>query len=230
MASRILNQSEEEVVDIPLENTYAICQSQSLILIIKVTPGETSEETPPPSRRPTKEEKDMKISKAQKKDPTAAATSERGIETLVGSAGNRGTRPPRVNGGWWSKLVLFGCCALAGTRLAGATLVLTGARIIDGTGGASLENEVVVFDGKQILEIGPADKVQVPPGAEVIDVQGKSIIPALISVHSHLGLCQGALGPKPENYTHENVQHQLEQYERYGVLTVMSLGVNKDNL
>jgi len=34
----------------------------------------------------------------------------------------------------------------------------------------------------------------------------------------------------PENYTRENVQQQLEQYDRYGVLTVMSLGVNKDVL
>ena len=172
----------------------------------------------------------MKISKAQKNNPKPAATSVEGIETLVGSVGNRETPPAGVNRGWRSKLVLFGCCALFGMRLAGATLVLTGARIIDGTGGAPLKNGVVVLDGKQILEIGPADKVQAPPGAEVVDVHGKSIIPALISAHSHLGLCQGALGPKPENYTRENVQHQLEQYERYGVLTVMSLGVNKDIL
>ena len=72
--------------------------------------------------------------------------------------------------------------------------------------------------------------VQRPPGAEIIDLSGKTIIPALISAHSHLGLCKGIIGPRPENYTHENVQHQLEQYERYGVLTVMSLGVNKDVL
>ena len=58
----------------------------------------------------------------------------------------------------------------------------------------------------------------------------KTIIPLLISAHSRLGLCQNIVGPKPENYTLENVQQQLEQYERYGVLTVMSLGVNKDIL
>jgi len=168
----------------------------------------------------------MKISQAQKNDPKA----EEEIETLVGSVGNWRTRTARVNRGWRRKLVLCGCCALVGIRLAGATLVLTGARIIDGTGGAPLENGVVVLDGKQILDVGPADKVQAPPGAEVVDVHGKSIIPALISAHSHLGLCQGALGPKPENYIRENVQHELEQYERYGVLTVMSLGVNKDIL
>jgi hypothetical protein len=41
---------------------------------------------------------------------------------------------------------------------------------------------------------------------------------------------EGAFGPKPEHYTRDNVRHQLEQYERYGVLSVMALGCNKDVL
>jgi imidazolonepropionase-like amidohydrolase len=56
-------------------------------------------------------------------------------------------------------------------------------------------------------------------GSISVDVQGKTIIPGLISAHRHLGLCQGAIGPKPEHYTRENVRNQLEQYERYGVLS-----------
>ena len=99
-------------------------------------------------------------------------------------------RLSNLNSGSWSKLLIFGCYAFAGIRLAGATLVLTGARIIDGTGRAPLENGVVVLEGKQILDVGPADKIQAPAGAEVVDVHGKSIIPALISAHSHLGLCK----------------------------------------
>ena len=135
-----------------------------------------------------------------------------------------------ANCGAFKKFLHFICCAFAGIHLAGGATVLTGARIIDGTGRTPLENGTLVFEGSRILNIGPADTVQQPPGAEVIDVNGKTIIPALISAHSHLGLCKGIIGPRPENYTHENVQHQLEQYERYGVLTVMSLGVNKDVL
>jgi hypothetical protein len=63
-----------------------------------------------------------------------------------------------------------------------------------------------------------------------VNAQGKTIIPGLISAHSHLGLCQGALGPNPAHYNRDNVRHQLEQYERYGVLSVMALGCNKDLL
>jgi imidazolonepropionase-like amidohydrolase len=128
------------------------------------------------------------------------------------------------------KILNFICWAFAGIHMASGVTILTGARIIDGSGQTPLENGALVFEGDRILEVGPAAVVQRPPGAEIIDVSGKTIIPGLISAHSHLGLCKGIIGPKSENYTRENVQHQLEQYERYGVLTVLSLGVNKDIL
>jgi imidazolonepropionase-like amidohydrolase len=127
-------------------------------------------------------------------------------------------------------LSFFFCASFAGLSLASGATVLTGARILDGTGRSPIDNGVLVFEGDRILDVGLADRVQQPAGAKVIDARGKTIIPGLISAHSHLGLCNGVLAPRPENYTRENVQHQLEQYERYGVLTVMSLGVNKDVL
>jgi imidazolonepropionase-like amidohydrolase len=130
----------------------------------------------------------------------------------------------------FSSFSFFFCAYFAGVYLASGATVLTGARILDGTGRAPLENGALVFEGDRILDVGPADKVQRPADAKVIDARGKTIIPGLISAHSHLGLCQGVLGPRSENYTRENVQHQLQQYERYGVLTVISLGVNKDVL
>jgi imidazolonepropionase-like amidohydrolase len=118
------------------------------------------------------------------------------------------------------RIVSFIFCTLAGVHLAGGATVLSGARILDGTGRAPVEDGAIVFEGNRILSIGPADSVPRPPNAEVIEAHGKTIIPGLISAHSHLGLCQGIIGPKPENYTRENVQQQLAQYERYGVLTV----------
>ena len=68
-------------------------------------------------------------------------------------------------------------------------------RIIDGTGKAALENGAIAFDGDEITAIGPADRIQIPQRAQVVNAQGKTIIPGLISAHSHLGLCEGALGP-----------------------------------
>ena len=120
--------------------------------------------------------------------------------------------------------------ALAVVPAGEAITVLTGARIIDGTGRAPLENGALVIEGANIVTVGTAEAVRPPPGAQRVDVQGKTIMPGLISAHSHLGLCQGALGPNPAHYTRENVRSQLEQYERYGVLSVMALGCQKDDL
>jgi imidazolonepropionase-like amidohydrolase len=119
---------------------------------------------------------------------------------------------------------------LAAVPAGQALTVLTGARIIDGTGRAPLENGALVIEGAKIVTVGPPEAVRPPVGSQVVDVPGKTIMPGLISAHSHLGLCQGALGPKPEHYTRENIRNQLEQYERYGVLSVMALGCNKDVL
>jgi imidazolonepropionase-like amidohydrolase len=124
----------------------------------------------------------------------------------------------------------FFLLALPGIQRIDAATVLIGARIIDGTGKAPLENGAIALDGDKITAIGTADQIQIPQGAQVVHAQGKTIIPGLISAHSHLGLCEGALGPKPEHYNRDNVRHQLEQYERFGVLSVMSLGCNKDVL
>ncbi|MBV8143206.1 MAG: amidohydrolase family protein [Verrucomicrobia bacterium] len=119
---------------------------------------------------------------------------------------------------------------LLGAQRTDAVTVLIGARIIDGTGKAPLENGAIAFDGDKITALGSPDQIEVPQGAQVVHLENKTIIPGLISAHSHLGLCEGALGPNPEHYNRNNVRHQLEQYERYGILSVMALGCSKDVL
>src|SRR5262249_15766951 len=65
----------------------------------------------------------------------------------------------------------------------------------------------------------------VPSGAEVVDYAGKTIIPGLISDHSHVGIFVG-LKAAPENYNRDAILRQLKQLEAYGVTTVMALGLN----
>ena len=110
--------------------------------------------------------------------------------------------------------------------------ILTGARLIDGTGRPPVENSVLTLRGERIISIerGGDGNPIIPAGARLIDLHGQTIIPGLISAHSHLGLVKGASTASAENYTHENVARQLAQYEGYGVTAVMSLGVNRDVL
>ena len=63
--------------------------------------------------------------------------------------------------------------------------------------------------------------------ATVLDLAGKTVLPGLIAGHAHLGLSQGTSGGPPA-YTVENIERQLLQYQRYGITTLISLGMNKD--
>jgi imidazolonepropionase-like amidohydrolase len=49
-----------------------------------------------------------------------------------------------------------------------------------------LENATVVVEGNRITAVGPSSSVQVPAGAQRIDVQRKTIIPGIIDVHAHV--------------------------------------------
>ena len=131
-------------------------------------------------------------------------------------------------------LALAGLAAVAPSLHADepSVTVFTGARLIDGTGKPPLADATLIIKGDRILAVGTAEALAgaVPPGAKLIDEKGMTIIPGLISAHSHLGLVKGASTASAENFTRDNVAAQLARYEAEGVTAVMSLGVNQDVL
>ena len=65
--------------------------------------------------------------------------------------------------------------------------VLTGATVIDGNGGAPLENAAVHVDGERIAWVGSAAELPAEArDAEQIDVSGKWLLPGLIDAHIHI--------------------------------------------
>ncbi len=67
----------------------------------------------------------------------------------------------------------------------GRITVIRGGTVIDSTGRTPIEDAVIVIEGERIREIGPGDRVAVPDDAELIDAEGKWIIPGLIDAHVH---------------------------------------------
>ncbi len=77
--------------------------------------------------------------------------------------------------------------AAAGYAIVDADAVaLTGVTLIDGTGSVAQQGRTVVIEGNRIAEVGPDGEVRIPPGAEVMDLSGHTLIPGMIGLHNHL--------------------------------------------
>ena len=58
-------------------------------------------------------------------------------------------------------------------------------RLFDAKAGTLLTNQVILIKGDLIADVGPADRVKIPPGARVIDLSGATVLPGLINHHVH---------------------------------------------
>ncbi len=52
--------------------------------------------------------------------------------------------------------------------------------------GTMLTDQVVLISGEKITDVGPADRVQIPAGAQVIDLSQATVLPGLIDAHTHV--------------------------------------------
>lgn len=66
--------------------------------------------------------------------------------------------------------------------------IIKGGKLIDGTGGLPVEKSVVVVDGSKIGFVGKDDEFPMPnrDDIEIINAEGKTIMPGLIDTHVHI--------------------------------------------
>lgn len=107
-----------------------------------------------------------------------------------------------------------------------ATL-LHNATLIDGSGSPAREHVDIVFRAGLIEKVTPSSSLK-PAGAVWVDCTGKTIIPGLLSAHSHVGVLENNADNSATAYTEANVTAALAQFERYGITTVLALGMNRD--
>ena len=68
----------------------------------------------------------------------------------------------------------------------GQVTAIRAGRLFDPKSGTNLTNQVVLISGDRITDVGPADRVQVPAGAKVIDLSQATVLPGLVDGHSHI--------------------------------------------
>ena len=66
-----------------------------------------------------------------------------------------------------------------------AAKAIIGGRIIDGFGGDPINAGIVLIENGRITDVGSADRIIVPRGAEVIDADGHTVLPGIIDCHVH---------------------------------------------
>jgi imidazolonepropionase-like amidohydrolase len=104
-----------------------------------------------------------------------------------------------------------------------------GARLIVGDGSGPIENSAFVVEGESFTWVGKKDEREPPRNAVRVDLTGKTVIPALIDGHNHIGLVNERDGTNSKaNYTRENLTDQLERYAYYGVSAALSMGLEAD--
>lgn len=132
-----------------------------------------------------------------------------GLLLLAGSLRNPSAAPQRTSSG-------------------GATL-FTGARLITDGDKPPIEDSAFLVEGDKITKVGKRTEVEAPAGTKQVDLTGKTVIPAIVNAHVHLGFIKDTSFDKA-NYTRENIINQLKQYAYYGVGAVMSAGTDLGNV
>lgn len=85
--------------------------------------------------------------------------------------------------------------AVAATPSPPAVTALVGGTVVAVDGGPAIENATVLITGERISHIGPAGATAIPPGAKIIAMTGRWLMPGLMNMHVHLGLkLPGAAG------------------------------------
>lgn len=124
--------------------------------------------------------------------------------------------------------------ALAAALVAGATALalgqpgprpirFEGARILTGDGSAPVEDGVLLVRGDRIEAAGARDRVPTPPDAVRVDLAGKTVLPAFVNVHVHIGY-EGYATWGAANHTPANVLDHLQRSAYYGTAATTSVG------
>jgi imidazolonepropionase-like amidohydrolase len=133
----------------------------------------------------------------------------------------------------WCPYLLILAAAYLPTRVASQAsrpaIWFEGARLIVGDKSPTIESSAFLIEGDSFAWVGRKGERQPPANATRVDLTGKTVIPALIDGHNHIGLVNEKDGTnRKANYTRENLIDQLQRYAYYGTAATLSMGLEAD--
>jgi imidazolonepropionase-like amidohydrolase len=113
----------------------------------------------------------------------------------------------------------------------GGAVLFEGARLITGNPGAPIENSTFLVENGRFTRVGRKGEIQPPAGAARMDLTGKTVIPALIDIHNHIGWTnQKTNQATTTSFNRELVVDHLQRYAYFGFAAAMSLGLDRWNV
>jgi imidazolonepropionase-like amidohydrolase len=123
----------------------------------------------------------------------------------------------------WLVVTSLGATGYSRPRSPSPAVLYEGGRLIIGDGSAPIEDGAFVVRNGHITAIGHQGAIKVPAGSTRVDLTGKTVMPAMINVHVHIGY-EGYTSWGAENYTPQNVLDHLQREAFYGVGVTETVG------
>ena len=124
---------------------------------------------------------------------------------------------------WWTIAALIAANVYSQSGSPSPPVLFEGARLIIGDGSSPIENGTFLIRNGRIAAIGRRGTVKTPAGITRVDLAGKTVMPAMINVHAHLGY-EGYTSWGAQNYTSSNLLDHVQREAFYGTAAVMSVG------
>ncbi len=108
-------------------------------------------------------------------------------------------------------------------------VLFEGARLIAGDGSAPIEASAFLVQDGRFTKVGRRGEVALPRGALRVDLTSKTVMPALVEVHAHLGYWRG-LNASRDYFTRDQLLDDLRHLAYYGIAAVQSLGADRPEI
>lgn len=117
-----------------------------------------------------------------------------------------------------------------------SSTLFANARVVDVRAGTTRDADVLVTDGR-IASVGPSagpgaapagtgGRAGHAPGARVVDLAGRHLMPGLLTIHAHPGLMEGFRNDTA-GLDEPRMRRDLRMWARFGVTTVQGLGTDR---
>ena len=100
-----------------------------------------------------------------------------------------------------------------------------GARLITGDGTPAIENSAFLVQNGAYVRVGRKGDIQLPAGANRVDLSGKTVMPTLVDMHGHFGYQNLVAGTMSKDmFNRDNLIDHLQRLAYVGVGAVVGVG------